>query len=149
MPYVIPSMRRKVQVNSEDAMRIVQESMEVHFPVLEHAVPVQPKDTLAYAAKAKEWESKREALDHKERIDKKVAAIMEERNRQEEEEYKKIRMPKKKLPTLMPLVEQEVEVPVVQDEWTTVAKKVRKPKPERQITEEEFNFEYETQVEEN
>ena len=110
---------------------------------------VQPKDTLAYAAKAKEWEAKREALELKERVDKRVTAILQERERLEEAEYKKVHLPKKKIiaPIVADVVEETVEVPVDYDAWTTVTKKVRKPKPEKVEEEEEFLFEYDAQDE--
>jgi hypothetical protein len=148
MPYVIPSLRNKPEQKEEDAMRIVHESMEVHFPMLSQTI-VQPKDTLAYAAKAKEWEAKREALELKERVDKRVTAILQERERLEEAEYKKVHLPKKKIiaPIVADVVEETVEVPVDYDAWTTVTKKVRKPKPEKVEEEEEFLFEYDAQDE--
>ena len=140
MPYVIPSMRKKA--TEEDQMKIVQERMEVDFPMLSNTI-LQPKENLAYAAKAKEWEAKREALELKERVDAKVAAIMAEREEQDLLEARRIARTKTPAPEPAVYVIPEVEeIPEpVKDEWTVVQKKIRRPKKEKAFEEDdEFNY---------
>jgi hypothetical protein len=140
MPYVIPSLRKKV--TEEDQMKIVQEQMEVHFPTLSNTI-IQPKDNLAYAAKAKEWEAKREALELKERVDAKVAAIMAEREEQERLEARRIARTKAPEPAVYVIPEVEEIPEPVKDEWTVVQKKIRRPKKEKAFEEdEEFNYDH-------
>jgi hypothetical protein len=120
MPYVIPSMRKKV--TEEDQMKVVQEQLEVDFPMLSNTI-IQPKDNLAYAAKAKEWEAKREALDLKERVDAKVAAIMAEREEQDRLEARRIARTKAPEPAVYVIPEEEEVPEPVKDEWTVSRKR--------------------------
>jgi hypothetical protein len=141
MAYVPPSLRTK-EDKDEEAMKIVAESKDTHFPLLSGSNPVSSRNSI-YAEKAKEWEANRKALEHKESIEAEVARIMKERRIQQDREIHEIVKHTKRTKEL---VIKEEPIPVLEkkpaDDWTVVRKKVRKPKKEKpEQTEEEFNYE--------
>ena len=138
MPYIPPSLRDK----SEDAIKIVAEGKDNHFPSLAGTKPVALNNNLSYAEKAKEWEANRKALELKELVDAEVARVMAERKKLEDQEIQQVfHYTKREKVEVKPEVQEVQEVPV--DEWTVVRKKVRKPKKEKpEQTEEEFNYDH-------
>jgi hypothetical protein len=138
MPYIPPSLRDK----SEEAIKVVSEGKDNHFPVLPGFKPVVSANGQSYAEKAKEWEANRKALEIKEVIDAEVARVMAERQKLEDLEVQKIVRHTKKEKVVEVQEEKEVQVEKVpEDEWILVQKKVRKPKKEKApLTEEEFNY---------
>jgi len=138
MAYVPPSLRTK-EDKDEEALKIIAEGKDTHFPLLGGTSPVSTKSTV-YALKAKEWEANRKALELKESIEAEVARIMEERRIQQDREIHEIIRHTKRTKEL---VVKEEPIPILEkkpeDEWTVVRKKVRKPKQRvHNETEEEF-----------
>jgi hypothetical protein len=135
MAYVPPRLRKEKTVDqkNEEAMKIVQEASDKHFPSLGGNAPVTYRSKISYGEKAKEWEQKRIESEIKDRVDARMAQIREEKQKQEELERSV--MPnfnrRREAPKVMPLPEY-VPLPErpVDDEWITVEKKVRKPKKE-------------------
>jgi hypothetical protein len=136
--YVPPRLRKELTADqkAEEAIKIVQEGSDMHFPSLGGAGPAIARANLSYGAKAKEWEEKREAIELKERVDARMAEIMAERARKEQEEYRALHFHRHRRSTVAPAptplpIPVTVEVkPKAEDEWTTVEKKPRKPKKE-------------------
>jgi hypothetical protein len=138
MAYVPPSLRTQEDKDSE-ALRIIAEGKDTHFPLLSGSAPVSTKNSI-YAEKAKEWEANRKALELKESVEAEVSRIMEERRVQQDREIHEIIRHTKRTKEL---VVKEEPIPILEkkseDEWTLVQKKVRKPKQKVHIeTEEEF-----------
>jgi hypothetical protein len=138
MAYVPPSLRTKEDKN-EEALKIVAEAKDTHFPLLGGSAPVSTKNSI-YAGKAKEWEANRKALELKESIEAEVARITEERRIQQDREIQEIIRHTKRTKEL---VIKEEPIPVLEkkpaDDWTLVQKKVKKPKKKVHVeTEEEF-----------
>lgn len=135
MAYVPPRLRKEktVEQKNEEAMKIVQEASDKHFPSLGGNGPAVSRFTISYGEKAKEWEQKRIESEMKDRVDARMAQIREEKRKQQELErsimpnFNRRREAPKVTPTPVPvpLPERPVE-----DEWITVEKKVRKPKKE-------------------
>jgi len=141
MAYVPPRLRKEktVEQKNEEAMKIVQEASDKHFPSLGMSAPLVSRSTIAYGEKAKEWEQKRVESEIKERVDARMAEIRAEKKRLEELERSV--MPnfsrKREPPKVMPLPAREPEpAPPVENEWTTVQRKPRKPKKEIDYDEE-------------
>jgi|UniRef100_A0A6C0B199 hypothetical protein len=128
MAYVPPSLRKEKTVDQkkEEAMKIVQDASDKHFPVLGDSAPIVSRSTIAYGEKAKEWEQKRIETEIRERVDARMAEIREEKRKQELESSI---MPnfnrKREAPKVMPLPAPE---PNEKNEWTTVQKKPYRPK---------------------
>ena len=141
--YIPPSLRREVSEDEKLAqdVKAVQDYSDHDFPLLGGTGQVGKKPVLEYAAKAQEWEQKI----IKERVDARMNAFKQERKRQEEEEnrlmFAAIPKPKQPVPVVKPLVEEIIEEPKQEDEWTLVKPKVRKPKKEKVYTEEDFELE--------
>jgi hypothetical protein len=141
MAYVPPNRRKEKTIDqkNDDSIKIVQEASDKHFPSLGGGGPVVSRSTISYGEKAKEWEQKRIESEIKDRVDARMAQIRQERMKQEEVD--RSTMPnfnrKQHAPKLMPL---PAPVPLperqVQSEWTTIQKKVRKPKKEINFDEE-------------
>ena len=149
MSKYIPPSARKAQTSEqklEAAMTVVREGNDRDFPQLSNAV-LLPKAAINYGAKAVEWEQKRLELEMKERVDARMAEILEEKRKAEQPTFNPFsrRRPR---PTIAPAPELEPEKVV--DEWIKVEKKIRKPKKEKTYEEEEeFNYDHLAQDQES
>jgi hypothetical protein len=147
MAYVPPRLRKEKTIDekNEEAMKIVQEASDKHFPSLGTNVPIVSRGTIAYGEKAKEWEQKRIESELKDRVDARMAEYRAEKKKQEELERSV--MPnfsrRREEPKVMPLPVVEPPPPAIplEDEWITVEKKIRKPKKEVNY-EEEYDDKY-------
>jgi len=153
MSKYIPPSARKAQTTDqklEAAMAVVHEGNDRDFPQLSNTV-ILPKAAINYGAKALEWEQKRLELEMKERVDARMAEILEEKRKAEQAEYATLhpfsrRRPR---PTVAPAPEPEPEPEKVVDEWIKVERKIRKPKKEKVEEEEEFNYDHLAQDQES
>lgn len=140
MSRYIPPSQRKAQTADqklEAAMTVVHEGNDFNFPHLGGNIAV-PKAAINYGAKAIEWEQKRLEVEMKEKVDARMAEILEERRKAEEIEYAVFtRKRPQPAPTPVPIQAPEPEKPV--DEWVKIEKKPRKPKKEKVYEEEENN----------
>jgi hypothetical protein len=143
MPYIPPSMRKpKTEADKlEETVKIIQEASDKHFPQLGNSGPVRSQSSISYAAKALEWEQKRVEVELKERED----AFRAENRARKEEQDRLMLLPfgrqstAKVMPAPIP-VKPTPSLPAIPDEWTTVEKKVRKPKKEKNLEDEpEYN----------
>ena len=135
MAYVPPRLRKEktAEQKNEEAIKIVQEASDKHFPSLGMSAPLVSRSTISYGEKAKEWEQKRIESEIKDRVDARMAEYRAEKKKQEELERsvmpkitRRHETPKvMPLPASVPLPERQVE-----SEWITVEKKPRKPKKE-------------------
>jgi hypothetical protein len=146
MAYVPPRLRKEKTVDqkTEEAMKIVQDSSDKHFPTLGGGALAVSRPTISYGDKAKEWEQKRFDSEVKERVDARMAEIREEKRKEEIPItiiHKRRPEPAKVMP--LPVLEPEPQ-PLEKNEWTTVEKKPRKPKKKvEQVVELEFNDKFE------
>lgn len=151
MSKYIPPSARKAQTSDqklEAAMAVVHEGNDRDFPQLSNTV-LLPKAAINYGAKAVEWEQKRFDQEIKERVDARMAEILEEKRKAEQIEYA-IPHPfsrRRVRPVEVPVQAPEPEKVV--DEWIKVEKKIRKPKKEKVQEEEEFNYDHLAQDQES
>lgn len=151
MSKYIPPSARKAQTTDqklEAAMAVVHEGNDRDFPQLSNTV-ILPKVAINYGAKAVEWEQKRFDQEIKERVDARMAEILEEKRKAEQMEYATLHpfSRKRVSPAVVPVQAPEPEKVV--DEWIKVEKKIRKPKKEKVEEEEEFNYDHLAQDQES
>ena len=115
------------QLRKEEALNV---NSTTQFPRLSSEIRVSQKSTLAYASKAVEWEEKRRESEMNLRIEAEVAAIKAEKAEKRRDEDRAI------MASLPPVrraqvINERQETTTSEEfvsEWTTVAKKERKPR---------------------